>query len=179
MNFAVSNRYSQLLLYRNSCTYTGLLILISVPSKRLCFVRSGIRIYRIRGFRFFIPDTKISAHLVFLQVLDAPELQDDFYLNLVDWSSQNMLSVGLGSCVYLWSACNSQVRQIVQQPFFIVRGSFLSIRLRISCAVYHTCICYLFATFKGPPPKFITQVVHRNRPPPKKFVKIVYSTKIL
>jgi len=41
--------------------------------------------------------------------LDAPELQDDFYLNLVDWSSQNMLSVGLNTCVYLWSACNSQV----------------------------------------------------------------------
>lgn len=43
------------------------------------------------------------------KVLDAPELQDDFYLNLVDWSSQNMLSVGLSSCIYLWSACNSQV----------------------------------------------------------------------
>ncbi|VDK45712.1 unnamed protein product [Anisakis simplex] len=43
------------------------------------------------------------------KVLDAPELQDDFYLNLVDWSSLNMLSVGLSTCVYLWSACNSQV----------------------------------------------------------------------
>ena len=43
------------------------------------------------------------------KVLDAPELQDDFYLNLVDWSSQNVLSVGLGNCVYLWSACTSQV----------------------------------------------------------------------
>ena len=43
------------------------------------------------------------------KVLDAPELQDDFYLNLVDWSSQNVLSVGLGTCVYLWSACTSQV----------------------------------------------------------------------
>ena len=42
-------------------------------------------------------------------MLDAPELADDFYLNLVDWSSQNMLSVGLSTCVYLWSACNSQV----------------------------------------------------------------------
>ena len=38
------------------------------------------------------------------QVLDAPSLQDDFYLNLVDWSSQNVLAVGLGTCVYLWSA---------------------------------------------------------------------------
>ena len=43
------------------------------------------------------------------KVLDAPELQDDFYLNLVDWSSQNVLSVGLGTSVYLWSACTSQV----------------------------------------------------------------------
>ena len=46
------------------------------------------------------------------QVLDAPELQDDFYLNLVDWSSQNMLSVGLGTCVYLWSAHTSQVTRL-------------------------------------------------------------------
>lgn len=43
------------------------------------------------------------------QVLDAPALQDDFYLNLVDWSAQNVLAVGLGSCVYLWSACTSKV----------------------------------------------------------------------
>lgn len=46
------------------------------------------------------------------KVLDAPELQDDFYLNLVDWSSMNMLSVGLASCVYLWSACNSSVTKL-------------------------------------------------------------------
>ncbi|GIX90409.1 hypothetical protein CDAR_77231 [Caerostris darwini] len=46
------------------------------------------------------------------KVLDAPELQDDFYLNLVDWSSANVLSVGLGTCVYLWSACTSQVTRL-------------------------------------------------------------------
>ena len=44
-----------------------------------------------------------------LQVLDAPALQDDFYLNLVDWSAQNVLAVGLGPCVYLWSAHTSKV----------------------------------------------------------------------
>ena len=43
------------------------------------------------------------------KVLDAPELQDDFYLNLLDWSSQNLLAVGLGSAVYLWNACTCQV----------------------------------------------------------------------
>jgi cell division cycle 20-like protein 1 (cofactor of APC complex) len=46
------------------------------------------------------------------KVLDAPALQDDFYLNLVDWSSQNVLAVGLGSCVYLWSACTSKVTML-------------------------------------------------------------------
>ena len=43
------------------------------------------------------------------KVLDAPELQDDFYLNLLDWSSLNLLAVGLGSAVYLWNACTCQV----------------------------------------------------------------------
>lgn len=43
------------------------------------------------------------------KVLDAPLLQDDYYLNLVDWSSSNVLAVALGSAVYLWSACTSKV----------------------------------------------------------------------
>eukprot|EP00884_Botryococcus_braunii_P006053 jgi/Botrbrau1/15449/Bobra.43_2s0073.1 len=46
------------------------------------------------------------------KVLDAPALQDDFYLNLVDWSAQNVLAVGLGTCVYLWSACTSKVTKL-------------------------------------------------------------------
>eukprot|EP00741_Cyanophora_paradoxa_P009365 tig00000144_g9071.t1 len=46
------------------------------------------------------------------KVLDAPALQDDFYLNLVHWSSQNVLAVGLGPCVYLWSACTSKVTKL-------------------------------------------------------------------
>ncbi|KAF8118103.1 hypothetical protein N665_0006s0103 [Sinapis alba] len=46
------------------------------------------------------------------KVLDAPSLQDDFYLNVVDWSSQNVLAVGLGTCVYLWTASNSKVTKL-------------------------------------------------------------------
>lgn len=44
------------------------------------------------------------------QLLDAPGLEDNFYLNVVDWSSCNALAVGLGSCVYLWNACSTKVR---------------------------------------------------------------------
>lgn len=46
------------------------------------------------------------------KVLDAPELEDDFYLNLLDWSNHNVLAVGLGTAVYLWSACTCQVSKL-------------------------------------------------------------------
>lgn len=46
------------------------------------------------------------------KVLDAPELQDDFYLNLLDWSAQNTLCVGLGTAIYLWSAHTCQVSKL-------------------------------------------------------------------
>eukprot|EP00047_Mylnosiga_fluctuans_P007934 m.5442 g.5442 ORF g.5442 m.5442 type:complete len:471 (-) comp2006_c0_seq1:181-1593(-) len=69
------------------------------------------------------------------KVLDAPDLQDDFYLNLVDWSSQNVLAVGLGSAVYLWSACTSQVTKLcdlkqgdlVASVRWMQRGSHLAV----------------------------------------------------
>lgn len=50
------------------------------------------------------------------KVLDAPQLQDDFYLNLVDWSSNNVLAVGLDGAVYIWSACTSQVKKLCEVP---------------------------------------------------------------
>mmetsp|Transcript_40636 Transcript_40636/g.65011 ORF Transcript_40636/g.65011 Transcript_40636/m.65011 type:complete len:475 (+) Transcript_40636:57-1481(+) len=46
------------------------------------------------------------------KVLDAPQLKDDFYLNLLDWSSANVVAVGLHNVVYLWNACNSRVTKL-------------------------------------------------------------------
>ncbi|WAQ82109.1 hypothetical protein PtA15_2A422 [Puccinia triticina] len=54
-----------------------------------------------------------SLSKVPFKVLDAPDLADDYYLNLVDWSSTNVLAVGLGSQVYLWSAVTSAVTRLV------------------------------------------------------------------
>ena len=36
------------------------------------------------------------------RVLDAPELRDDFYLNLIDWSAENIISVPLNQELFLW-----------------------------------------------------------------------------
>ena len=46
------------------------------------------------------------------RILDAPELSDDYYLNLLDWSCQNMLAVGLASNIYLWQASTSRVTKL-------------------------------------------------------------------
>jgi cell division cycle 20-like protein 1 (cofactor of APC complex) len=62
----------------------------------------------VAGLPFTRRSTRRIARSPF-KVLDAPALADDFYLNLVDWSSQNILAVGLGACVYLWSASTSKV----------------------------------------------------------------------
>jgi cell division cycle 20-like protein 1 (cofactor of APC complex) len=37
------------------------------------------------------------------KVLDAPNLKDDFYLHLLDWSSHNILAVGLENKLYIWN----------------------------------------------------------------------------
>ncbi len=48
------------------------------------------------------------------KVLDAPALMDDFYLNLLDWSSTDVIAVGLENSVYVWSACNSKVTKLCE-----------------------------------------------------------------
>lgn len=57
-----------------------------------------------------IKPRKISSNPY--RILDAPGLSDDFYLNLVDWSSQNVLAVALESAVYVWNATTSTVSEL-------------------------------------------------------------------
>ncbi|KAK5133014.1 hypothetical protein LTR08_008301 [Meristemomyces frigidus] len=68
------------------------------------------------------------------KVLDAPELADDFYLNLVDWGSGDILAVGLGAAVYLWNRETGKVNQLcslegdtVTSVAWIQRGSHLAV----------------------------------------------------
>lgn len=43
------------------------------------------------------------------KILDAPQLRNDFYLNLLDWSSRNMLAVALHNSIYLWDATQGDI----------------------------------------------------------------------
>ena len=48
------------------------------------------------------------------KILDAPNLQDDFYLNLLDWSEKNQIAVALDSSLYLWSGCSSEITRLYE-----------------------------------------------------------------
>lgn len=48
-----------------------------------------------------------------IKVLDAPELMNDYYLNLLSWGSNNILAVALGQCVYLWNADSGEIDELM------------------------------------------------------------------
>ncbi|KAK4758066.1 hypothetical protein SAY87_019367 [Trapa incisa] len=56
--------------------------------------------------RRYIPQTSERT-------LDAPDLVDDYYLNLLDWGSSNVLSIALGNTVYLWDASSGSTSELV------------------------------------------------------------------
>jgi cell division cycle 20-like protein 1, cofactor of APC complex len=92
------------------------------------------------------------------KVLDAPSLQDDFYLNLVDWSASNILAVGLGRAVYIWSACTSRVTKLCEVPSddsitsvgWSVRGSHLAVGTNSGdTQIWDTNHCKMVRTLTG------------------------------
>jgi len=47
-----------------------------------------------------------------VRILDAPDLVDDYYLNLVDWSESNKVAVALSSTLYVWDADTSEIAEL-------------------------------------------------------------------
>lgn len=48
------------------------------------------------------------------RVLDAPGLIDDYYLNLLDWSSSNQVAIALERSVYIWNANTGTVASLME-----------------------------------------------------------------
>jgi len=46
------------------------------------------------------------------RILDAPEFLDDYYLNLIDWSTSNKIAVCLGHSLYIWDAKTGSSQQL-------------------------------------------------------------------
>lgn len=50
------------------------------------------------------------------RVLDAPNLLDDFYLNILDWGSNDILSIALSNSVFLWIGKNQTATCLTNYP---------------------------------------------------------------
>lgn len=68
------------------------------------------------------------------RVLDAPNIVDDFYLNLVAWSLTNLIVIGLEDAVYVWNALTGSVGLLCEVPGKLVTslrwsddGSYISL----------------------------------------------------
>lgn len=48
-----------------------------------------------------------------IRILDAPDMLDDYYLNLLSWSPNNVLGVALSQCVYLWDASTGGIKELM------------------------------------------------------------------
>ena len=49
------------------------------------------------------------------KILDAPDMVNDFYLHLMDWSKSNHMAVALTAGVYIWNAADGTIIQLCQQ----------------------------------------------------------------
>jgi len=46
------------------------------------------------------------------KVLDAPEIINDYYLNVMDWSKLNIIAIALGPQVYTWNASSGSITHL-------------------------------------------------------------------
>lgn len=62
------------------------------------------------------PVKRVSRHISSApeRILDAPDLLDDYYLNLLDWSSANKLAIALGQCVYMWDPLTGGIELLLE-----------------------------------------------------------------
>jgi len=62
-----------------------------------------------------------------IRILDAPDMLDDYYLNLLSWSCNNVLAVALGPTVYMWNAASGDIKELttLQDDNYVSSVSFL------------------------------------------------------
>ena len=78
--------------------------------------QSSLRVLYTQNREAAAAPRKYSRHIPQApeRILDAPELLDDYYLNLLDWSPNNVLGVALGDAIYLWNANDGSIQQLMQ-----------------------------------------------------------------
>lgn len=82
------------------------------------------------------------------RILDAPEFRDDYYLNLMDWSSANILAVALNREMYLWNAVSGDISQLFSMDEdtsdYITSLAWIQNKGIISITCFDSMLSYIF-----------------------------------
>mmetsp|Transcript_20681 Transcript_20681/g.30746 ORF Transcript_20681/g.30746 Transcript_20681/m.30746 type:complete len:562 (-) Transcript_20681:104-1789(-) len=115
------NAYNRLFASDASACSPRRVLQFSSPKKRCTSSRHGRSspAKRCSPMKHCSPVKRRRRHIATqpTQILDAPELLDDYYLNLLSWSSQNVLAVALGDGVYLWNASTGEIDFLMQTEY--------------------------------------------------------------
>lgn len=86
------------------------------PKRRSADVENQFNSHPFKEEKFLCPKMKSARKIsrIPYKILDAPSLVDDYYLNLLDWSSTNLISVGLDNTVYIWSAITNKASKLYE-----------------------------------------------------------------
>ena len=82
-----------------------------------------VSVYRVCGYSYPQPPWSTLAYPYTVglrrvicptaeKILDAPDMVDDYYLNLLDWTYTDLIAVALNTKVYLWNATSGDVQQL-------------------------------------------------------------------
>jgi len=87
-----------------------------------------------KHFQFHVKNKTQNIASNPIRILDAPDISNDYYLNILDWSSKNVLAIGLGEKVYLFNPQSGRVKmllssrnKVVTSLKFVHNGSTLAI----------------------------------------------------
>lgn len=93
---------------RGVAGYTELRLMRSEPGRAASWSASvGINLASSSGVRFKTREPPRKPHLCLKStpdvVLDCPGLRDDYYINVLDWSARNIVSIALDKSVYAYN----------------------------------------------------------------------------
>ena len=72
------------------------------------------------------------------RVLDAPDVNNDYYLNLLDWSVTNYLCVALNTSVFLWNAGSGDIMELTE---VLPTGDYISLGISYFYLISRSQIC--------------------------------------
>jgi len=111
----VDSDYSKIL-QENTCTKAPARVLAykhKAPIAKDGYQSSLKVLYSCQGSKKI--EAKPTRHIPSapVKILDAPELLDDYYLNLMSWSSSDLLAVALSQSIYLWDPSSGNIKELM------------------------------------------------------------------